>query len=478
MRIRRSVTPRPPALHRGQDGQLLLGVLVLILAVTASSVTFVWYMNQLQTRAGARYRAAAALNVADAGVHRALAALESQAPEGGLRGREWRPQGYQEAVQVGTLPGRFVLSMSEESRGARIITSAGEVGGVVRRIRVRAYLASPALLAALNGAGIVKIDAPPATTMLLPYGTVTANRAWVHMMAGRAVWFSTAGASLNDPEAHVAFSPGPVDAAAGLGKGTTKLPALPLRIVLPRDAILSVGGADQTADVTQLRAFGVSIQDIVRAEVMPDPPAIDRGYYQSLAAANTANAAVNREAGLITGDHALEQRAGSDYSGGEFVHLLDHLAAEQYRPRLRGVIYVHGSVTLPEGAHVIIEDGALITESTVHLSRWAELSVVHSPATRTLPGLMVQDLGTLALAQESRLHAHGLVYVNRAIDVGEGAAFDVVGAVVGNNPGISFRAYAAAVIIRYDPAVLGTPGLLIPEQGPVVVWIASWEEVP
>ncbi len=472
------MTPHPSARLRGQGGQVLLGVVVLIIAVTASAVTFVWYMNQQQTRSGARYRAAAALNVADAGVHRALAALESQAPDGRLPGRGWRPQGYQEAVQVGPLAGRFVLSMSEESGGARVITSAGEVGGVVRRIRVRAYLASPALLAALNGAGIVKIDAPPATTLLLPYGTATANRPWVHMMAGRAVWFSTAGASVNDPEAHVAFSPGPVDAAADQGKGVIKPTALPLRIVLPRDAILSVGGADQTADVTQLRAFGVSIQDVVRTEVMPESPTIDRGYYLSLAAANRANAAVNREAGLISGDHALEQKAGSDYSGAEFVRVLDHLAAEQYRPRLRGVIYVHGSVTLPEGARVIIEDGTLITESTVHLSRRAKLSVIHSSASRTLPGLMVQDLGALNLAPEAQLHVHGLVYVNRAIEVGEQATFDVVGAVVGNNPGISFRAYAAAVIIRYDPAVLGTPGLLIPEQGPVVVWIASWEEVP
>ncbi len=471
------MTARLSALLRGQDGQLLIGVLVLILAVTASSVTFVWYMNQQQTRSGARYRAAAALAVADAGVHRALAALESRAPDG-RGGREWRPQGYQETVQTGPLSGRFALSMSEEAGSGRLITSAGEVGGVVRKIRVRASLASPALLAALSGAAIVKIDAPPAITVLVPYAGATANRPWVHMMAGRAVWFSTSGASVNDPEARVAFSPGPVDAAAGLGKGAAKPPVIPLRIVLPRDAILAVGGADQAVDATQLRAVGVSIQDVIRTEVLPEFPTIDRAYYQSVAAANRANAAVNKDAGLITGDHDLELKAGSDYSGGEFVHILDHLAAEHYRPRLRGVIYVRGSVTLPEGAHVFIDDGALIAESTVHLSRWAELSVLHSSASRTLPGLIVQDLGALNLAQEAQLHVHGLVYVNRAIEVGEGATFDVVGAVIGNNPGISFRAYAAAVMIRYDPAVLGTSGLVLSEGGPVVVWIASWEEVP
>jgi hypothetical protein len=298
------------------------------------------------------------------------------------------------------------------------------------------------------------------------------------VIAGRSVWIAASTVSINDPNARVALGPGPVDAAGGQAGNTGALPVAPLRVALPPNAILAAGGADQVADVTQLRAFGVPIEDVIRIESWPEFPAIDRGYFQSLAAANTANAEVNKAAGLSTGDRVLQQQPGSDYDGAEFVELLDHLAAEQYRPRLRGVVYVHGSVTLPEGANIAIDDGALITESTVHLSRDAGLSITHSSVTRTLPGLIVQDLGGLALAQGATLRAHGLVYVNQAIEVGEGATLDVVGAVLGNGPGISFRAYAATVVVRYDPAVMGTRGLVMPERGPFVVWIASWEELP
>ncbi len=472
------MTPRIADGTGVEKGQVLLGVLVLIIVVTISAVTFVWYMNQQQTRAGARYRAASALDVAEAGIHRALGVLETSTPDGLLPGREWWPQGYQETVRAGPLVGRFVLSMSANAGGARTITSVGEVGGVVRKIRVRVYLASPALLAALNGAGIVKIDPPPGTTLLLPYGNAGANHPWVHLSAGRAVWIAASTVSINDPEARVAVGPGPIDAAGGQVNSTGKLPVAPLRIALPPEAILAAGGADQVADVTQLRAFGVPIQDVIRMETLPEFPAIDRGYFQSLAAANTANAALNKVTGLDTGDHALEQKRGSDYSGAEFAQVLDHLAAEPYRTRLRGVIYVHGSVTLPESARLSIDDGALLTESTLHMSRYAQLSITHSSATRTLPGLIVQDLGALVLAQGAGLRAHGLVYANQAIEVGEGATLDVVGAVLGNGAGISFRAYAATVVIRYDPAVMGTPGLVTPERGPLVVWIASWEELP
>ncbi|MGQ0571179.1 MAG: hypothetical protein ACT4P5_16885 [Armatimonadota bacterium] len=119
-----------------------------------------------------------------------------------------------------------------------------------------------------------------------------------------------------------------------------------------------------------------------------------------------------------------------------------------------------------------------MTESTVHLSPSSQLSLVHTAATRTLPALLILDLGKLTLAQGARLQAHGLVYANRGIEAGDGATFDVVGAVLGNDPGLSFRTSAATTIIRYDPAVLGTPGLLTSEKAPSVVWIASWEEVP
>ena len=32
--------------------------------------------------------------------------------------------------------------------------------------------------------------------------------------------------------------------------------------------------------------------------------------------------------------------------------------------------------------------------------------------------------------------------------------------------------------ISYDPAVLGTPGLLTPDDAPVIAWVTAWEDLP
>lgn len=86
--------------------------------------------------------------------------------------------------------------------------------------------------------------------------------------------------------------------------------------------------------------------------------------------------------------------------------------------------------------------------------------------------------GALVVAPRSRLLAHGLVYANRVFDAAAGARVEIVGAMVGNDPQMGYRNDAASVVIRYDPAVLGTPGLSVPAAAPVVAWVAGWEELP
>jgi hypothetical protein len=86
--------------------------------------------------------------------------------------------------------------------------------------------------------------------------------------------------------------------------------------------------------------------------------------------------------------------------------------------------------------------------------------------------------GALLLTQQAQLRAHGLVYVNRVIDLWAGSHLDVVGAVIGNDHGLSFRNLGATVLIRYDPAVLGTPGLRAPAGASLIAWVAAWEELP
>jgi hypothetical protein len=64
------------------------------------------------------------------------------------------------------------------------------------------------------------------------------------------------------------------------------------------------------------------------------------------------------------------------------------------------------------------------------------------------------------------------------IDLGRDARVDVVGAVLGTDPELSVRSYASSVVIRYDPAVMGTPGLRVEAGAAAITWIAAWEEVP
>jgi hypothetical protein len=63
-----------------------------------------------------------------------------------------------------------------------------------------------------------------------------------------------------------------------------------------------------------------------------------------------------------------------------------------------------------------------------------------------------------------------------AID--DGARVDVIGVVLTGDPDLSFRNASGAVVIRYDPAVMGTPGLRLPADAPVVAWVAAWQELP
>ena len=78
---------------------------------------------------------------------------------------------------------------------------------------------------------------------------------------------------------------------------------------------------------------------------------------------------------------------------------------------------------------------------------------------------------------DDRLRVHGLVYT-QAFDVAGDARVDIVGSLLAGGSGFSFNNAGAAVVIRYDPAVLGTPGLLAPSGAPVIAWVARWEELP
>jgi hypothetical protein len=229
----------------------------------------------------------------------------------------------------------------------------------------------------------------------------------------------------------------------------------------------------------QVRAAGVAVEGaVVRADDLPPLPEPDAAFFRNAAAANLRNAALNEAAGRFFQDADMVRKRDSLYTQEQFAQIQVYLKDARQAAVMHGFIYVAGEVSLVEGERLHIVDGALVTEGTVRLSAEAILDVEHSAATRSLPGLIVMENGGLMITSGAKMRVHGLVYVNRAVEVGEHAIADVVGAVLANDPGLSFRALASTVVIRYDPAVLGTPGLHLRDGVPVVAWIADWEEVP
>lgn len=463
----------------GQRGFALLVVLAIFLAVTFSSASFVWFMQQQQTRAGLKYRSTAAMTIAEAGIHRALHALETTTPAGDAAGRFWRPTAYSESMQVGPLDGRFTVSIVDTAEETIVITSTGEVSGVTRRLRAHVRLSAPALLASLNGAGIIRLERPPTATLSFPYATVIRDWPWIHFAAGRGFWLGASDVSINMQSAGIMIGPGPLDAATPEpGPMILGRPA-PARLAMPRGAEITLAPGQRRVDPQDLRAMGVQIDgDIVRSDAFVQFPEVDRSFYQTLAADNVSNAQLNEAAGRFTGDDEFARKRDSLYSQREFEQLQTYLAARYLPGRFAGVIYVRGRVALPEGQQMHIVDGALVTEGSVLASAGSSLDITHSAATRTLPGIITLDAGPLVIARGATVRVHGLVYASRIIYVDENAHVDIVGSVLGNDPDLSFRNVSGLVVIRYDPAVLGTRGLRVAIGAPVVAWVSAWEELP
>jgi len=459
------------------DGTALLVVLIVLLAIAAWSSSFVWLMNQQLTRAGARYRSAAALAVADAGVHRALSILEGEAPDAPVPGRTWRTEEYAETIHVGSFEGQFTLALVDDLDGAVVVTSAGEVGGIVRRLRARVYVDSPAQLAALYGASVVRLEHPPAATVILPYGGVDAP--WIQVAAGRGLWLAGPDVAINNPSVPFRAGSGPVDALPEAQASTVPPDPGPVRVWLGRGASVRLDRGSQPLSAEELRALGVNIEGIVQTPgPLPAVPEVDGGFYRRRAAGNTGNAGTNAAAGKFLGDDGLARKHDSLYSVREWDLLLGYLNRPSGSEALQGIVYVAGGMTLDEGRRLQIDGGALITEGTVRLAKGSSLEVTHSAATRTLPGLVTLDKGELLVSPGATLRVHGLVY-SQAFEATGDARVDIVGSLLAGGSGFSVNNAGASVVIRYDPAVLGTPGLLAPPPGaPVIAWVARWEELP
>ncbi|MGH2454435.1 MAG: hypothetical protein ACRDF5_11890, partial [bacterium] len=238
---------------RGEAGQtliLLLAVAAMLLPLGAGFVSSMFLQQRL---AGDRYRAAAALYLAEAGVEKTLWSLEHEAPDG-TRDAPWRPRAHTEELQVGDRRGRFTVGVSDESEGRIIIDSAGQLGGSTRGVRVIAKVAPGVLDYGLFGNGLVAIDGDQAVLSLAEVRDHCLSG--VMLASNGEIWFRTPGSRLE-------FVP------CGQNQAL-------LRIGLPDTLRLTIGDAHGTARFQGLRQFGVDVGQ-VRLDAIPAeaPPAID-----------------------------------------------------------------------------------------------------------------------------------------------------------------------------------------------------------
>jgi hypothetical protein len=454
----------------------LLSALLIMLVIAGSSWTFVWFMNLEQRRAGIRFRSSAALAAAESGVQRALAVLEGAATaDDGAPGQVRALTG---TLPLGSLEGQFRVAFQPDPDGAVVVTSAGEVAGISRAVRVRVVLGSPVLMAALWGASVVRLERPPAATVVLPYGAGIGDRPWFHIGAGQEIWFPTTEVSVNDPQVGLDVPAGPLEGVGVEAIALRPPPPGPVRLLLGPEAAITLARERSRVNLEELRVLGVRVEGtVLRAWRFPRPLDIDIDYFKRQAAANTANAAFNEAAGEYLRDADLRDKRDSLYSPIQIDQLLAYVAATGEPFVLQGVVYFGGGLALGENQHLRVVEGSLVVDGGVSLEQGASLQILHSPATRTLPGLIVVGSGGVVLRQQARLWVHGLVFSSEMINVGDGSRLDVVGAVLSNDPALSFRNLASTAVIRYDPAVLGTPGLRVPPGSPVFAWVARWEEI-
>jgi hypothetical protein len=459
-----------------EQGQLLPMALGVMLVAGMISVIFTAYVVTSQQLAGHRYRVLAGRYMAEAGVERALWALQ-RGPD------NWSSlRGLAEPLEAGSLRGSFTIdAVVDRGGGLYDITSTAEVRGTRRAVRATAKLSPPVLQFALFGSRLLRFEGE-SRTYVVPDSAPSACVAEARLSSNGEIWLVNEGVAINDFDGTVLRlrdGDQPDHALRGNGSGRPS-PADPVgQIIVPDGAALTFGSThyhlEDPFDIPRLAVrVGAAIIDEGRPEDLPD---VDRAALRSLATRNAANAELNEIVGRQMGRLGLRLKRDSVYVREEFELIVAYLA---YAPAqsLTGPVYVRGPVVIPDGASVRIRDGSLVTEGSLTLEPGSSLEVRHSPRSRLLPGVVtIGESSPLVVQQDAVLIVDGLVYAERIFDAGEGATIDIAGALIAADPLLSFRNHSATVVIRYDPAVVGTIGIRPPSSVRAVARIVAWTEV-
>ena len=526
-----------PRDRRMEEGMAVIPVLVVVLVVSAIGLGLVGVMNTDITHATIQGTVSRSFYVAQAGLQEAVVRLKADP--------NYRTPGYPAAVPPEDFAGgQFWIWVEDHAEDVVQITSRGRATTAGRTVTAEVRttaLVGPPVAFGLFGVSTVEAQGANSRTYLAPWQTSGPGvPRGPNMGSFQEINFQDSGSRLNavsetavetltlrdgtfnDWElfgftSRPVYSPDPsVDPTPWiLGVFGDIVKAQPERDPWPHSctpltyyACLTVrSGSTDIATVTQLRVEE-NVRHVyvnrIRRRILPAVSLASEPLLQE-ARNNTANAEVNRAAGITTTpDDAV-------YTAEEF-HCLQAYLSSTGR-QLGGTIYVNGDVqiggsvratcggrtrNLSLGNQLTISDGTLAVEGNLVMDQNASLTILHD-IFGTNFGTVPADPGRAAAARkkvalaafprgsstgrfvmrggsQSKFTADGLVYTSDGMEVGPQALVDLIGAMYHNtarHTRPSFLNNNGTTVIRYDPLAASR---LVSASG-IGVTILSWQQL-
>lgn len=525
-----------PLVRRSEEGMAVIPVLMVVLLVSAIGLGLVGVMNTDITHATIQGTVSRSFYVAQAGLQEAVVRLKADP--------NYRTPGYPAAVPPEDFAGgQFWIWVEDHAEDVVQITARGRAttAGRTATAEVRATaLVGPPVTFGLFGVSTVEAQGANSRTYLAPWRTSGPGvPRGPNMGSFQDINFQDSGSRLNAVsetavetltlrdgtfndwelfgfESRPVYSPEPsVDPAPWiLGVFGDIVKAQPERDPWPHSctpltyyACLTVrDGSTDIATVTQLR-LEQNVRHVyvnrIRRRILPVVSLASEPLLQE-ARNNTANAQVNRAAGISTPDDAV-------YTADEFHCLQAYLSTSG--GEIRGTVYVTGDVqlggsvratcggrtrNLSLGGQLTIPDGTLVVEGDLVMDQNASLTIRHdilgdnfgtaprdearAEAARKRVAVAVFPRGSstgrfvMRGGSQSKFTADGLVYTSDGMEVGPQAMVDLIGVMyhnTANRTRPSFLNNNGTTVIRYDPLAAS---LLVFGTG-IGVTILSWQQL-
>lgn len=448
------VLPNTSRQSNGESGQALVAALAAIAFLSLIAVA-VLALSTGQMSITARDRQSLqALNVAEAGVNRALWEIENN------------PDYTGNSDPVSFKGGSYTVTVSsevDENNGQqfRIIESTGvypQSGGmqVSRKIRVRAEVVPRALASSIFASFNIFVAGSTRETFLAPLDWRASGARGGDLGSNHDIVFQDRATRLNyrDPPNATTY-----DSLFG--------PPNPPTSPVPRGNILAGGLVKGPAGqvYSTIDALKADFKYVDMAAIVPLTQEIILPRFDF---SETTSPYITGSTGARN-NITNKPNPGDDgyYSASEFASLFTGVRQVE----LSGMIYVLGDVTIPVTKTLKITNGGLVVKGNVTINNNSSLIVTHNEATKYYPGLFAYSTegdptllpaGTGAqITIYGTIDIEGLVYTERAV-IWNGYAQVKGGVVVSSQQttGEGFKNQNATIVLQYDPDVQNTLGVI------------------